>query len=65
MLDEIERLMLGAGAREQGLGLMDKSRIATQQAVLVEFKAIPAPVDIDKAFVSRFWDAVPDADKKV
>jgi NitT/TauT family transport system substrate-binding protein len=65
MLDEIERLMLGEGAKEQGLGLMDKSRIATQQAVLVEFKAIPAPVDIDKAFVSRFWDAVPDADKKV
>ena len=65
MLDEVEKLMLGAGGREKGLGLMDKSRIASQQAVLVEFKAIPGPVDLDKAFVSRFWDAVPDTDKKV
>ena len=44
---------------------MDKARIATQQAALVEFKALPAPIDIDKAFVTRFWDAVPAADKKV
>ena len=65
MLDEVEKLMLGAGGKEKGLGLMNKTRIAAQQAVLVEFKAIPGPVDLDKAFVSRFWDAVPDADKKV
>jgi NitT/TauT family transport system substrate-binding protein len=65
MLAEIERLMLGAGGKDMGLGVMDKTRIATQQAALVEFKALPAPIDIDKAFVTRFWDAVPAADKKV
>ena len=65
MLAEIERLMLGGGGKEKGLGVMDKAGLATQQAALVEFKALPAPIDIDKAFVTRFWDAVPAADKQV
>ncbi|CAN5357628.1 ABC transporter substrate-binding protein [soil metagenome] len=65
MLNEIERLMLGFNGKTKGLGYMDKPTIARQQDVLIEFKALPAPVDIDKGFVTKFWDAVPDADKKV
>jgi NitT/TauT family transport system substrate-binding protein len=65
MLDEVERLMLGFNGKTKGLGYMDKVAIGAQQDVLIEFKALPAPVDIDKGFVTRFWDTVPDADKKV
>lgn len=65
MLAEIERLMLGGAGKDKGLGYMDKAAIAKQQDVLLEFKALPAAVDIDKGFVTRFWDAVPDSDKKV
>lgn len=65
MLAEIERLMTGGPAKEKGIGVMDKVRIAEQQKALLEFKALPSEVDLDKAFVSRFWDAVPDSDKKV
>lgn len=65
MLGEIERLMLGANGKAKGLGYMDKTAIAKHQDVLIEFKALPGPTEIDKGFVSRFWDAVPDADKKV
>jgi NitT/TauT family transport system substrate-binding protein len=65
MLVEVERLMTGGSAKEMGIGVMDKARIADQQKALLEFKALPSAVDLDKAFVSRFWDAVPAADKKV
>ncbi len=36
-----------------------------EQDALLELKALTEKVDIDKAFNTSFWDAVPKADKEV
>ena len=42
---------------------LEKFKIA--QGVLIDAKVISGPVDFSTAFLPRFWNAVPAADKKM
>jgi len=65
MLDEIAKLVLAGAAKTKGVGYTDLAAIAKEQAILLDLKALTEKVDLDKAFNTRFWDAVPKADKEV
>lgn len=65
MLAEAARLMVADAGTSQGLGALDMNRLKSAHDLLLEAKVISAPVDMSKAFTTRFWDAVPAADKKM
>lgn len=65
MLAEAARLMVADAGGSQGLGAFDMPRLKGAHDLLLEAKVIAAPVDLSRAFTSRFWDAVPVADKKM
>lgn len=65
MLSEISKLMLADGGTTQGLGYMDLEKYKAAQGILIDAKVISGPVDFNTAFLPRFWNAVPAADKKM
>lgn len=65
MLAEAARLMVADAGGSQGLGALDMARLKGAHDLLLDAKVISAPVDMSKAFTTRFWDAVPAADKKM
>ncbi len=65
MLAEAARLMSAEKGTTEGLGFLDMAKFKSAQDMLVEAKVISGPVDFEKAFAPKFWQAVPAADKKL
>ncbi len=65
MMDVIASLVLAGAGKTKGVGYTDKVAIVKEQEALLDLKALTEKVDIDKAFNTSFWDAVPKADKEV
>ena len=65
MLVAVEEVTLAGAGRARGIGALDMAVIEKAHKVLLDNKAVDAPVDLGKAFDARFWNAVPDADKKM
>ena len=65
MLAEVARLMVANAGTSQGLGALDMGRLKVAHDILLEAKMISAPVEMSSAFNAKFWQAVPDADKKM
>jgi NitT/TauT family transport system substrate-binding protein len=65
MLSEVSKLMLADAGTTQGLGYMDLEKYKGAQGMLIDAKVISAPVDFSTAFLPKFWQAVPAADKKM
>jgi NitT/TauT family transport system substrate-binding protein len=65
MLVEYGKLAAADLAAEKGLAVLDKKKFEAARQVLIERKVIENPVPVEKAIDERFWNAVPDADKKL
>ncbi len=65
MLQEIAKLMLADTGTTEGLGALNMPRFRAAQDILVQAKVLSGPVDFNAAFDTRFWNAVPAADKKM
>ena len=65
MLSEASKLMLADTGTTQGLGYMDLEKYKGAQAILIGAKVISGPVDFNAAFLTKVWNAVPAADKKM
>jgi NitT/TauT family transport system substrate-binding protein len=64
MLDEFEKLMKAGKGSSMGILAMDMPGISKVHDMLVEYKALKAPADLNTAYDTSFWAKVPVADKK-
>ena len=65
MLASVEEVTLAGTGKSRGIGYIDMPTVEKAHKVLLDNKAIESPIDLSKAFDSRFWNAAPDADKKM
>jgi NitT/TauT family transport system substrate-binding protein len=65
MLASVEEVTLANTGTSRGIGYIDMPTVEKAHKVLLDNKAIDAPIDLSKAFDDRFWKAAPDADKKM
>ena len=65
MLGSVEEVTLAGTGSSRGIGYIDMPTVEKAHKVLLDNKAVEAPIDLAKAFNGSFWNAVPDADKKM
>jgi len=65
MLDEVAKLMVAGKAETDGMGVIDMNAVKITHDLFLQAKVLSKAIDLTKAVDSRFWDAVPAADKKL
>ncbi|RWR29889.1 ABC transporter substrate-binding protein [Sinirhodobacter populi] len=63
MLDEIEKIMLAGPAKTKGLFAVDMDAIGKAHQILVDYEVLKEPIDLNKAFVATYVDAIPVAER--
>lgn len=64
-VEEMNRLLIGGAAAQDGIGTIRASDYTTVQDMLLAVKLLKAPVDLSKAVDLTFWKAVPADDKAI
>ncbi len=65
MLDQYATLALAGKDGKAGIGEIDMNVVDAIQTRLITYKALKAPVDLNKAFDPTLWQHVPAADKSL
>lgn len=65
MLASYQQLVVHGIGTSKGIGVTDWDKAGSVQKLMLKYKVIGAPVNLDALFDQKFWNAVPDSDKRM